>query len=81
MFRTQDGGATWRALDIGTTAASQAVLAVSSSVVLVVGPTGLRRSADGGETFTAVPGAINRSSLSGVDRAGPTLIAYGFLDV
>ena len=81
LFRSQDGGSTWRALDTGTTAAPQAVLAVSKSLVLVVGPRGLRRSVDGGESFSAVSGKINSSSLTGIDRAGTTLVAYGFLDV
>lgn len=81
LFRTRDGGVTWRALDTGTTAAAQAVIALSSDIVLVVGPRGLRRSVDGGESFSAVSGTINSSNLSGVDKAGSTLIAYGFLDV
>ena len=81
LFRTQDGGATWRALDIGTTAAPQAVLAVSKSIVIAAGPRGLRRSVDSGETFNAVPGAVNRSGISGIDRAGAALIAFGDQEV
>jgi photosystem II stability/assembly factor-like uncharacterized protein len=81
LFRSRDGGSTWRALDTGTTAAGQAVLAVDRNLALVVGPRGLRRSVDAGESFSAVSGAVNSSSLSGIDRAGSTLFAYGFRDV
>jgi hypothetical protein len=41
----------------------------------------MRRSTDGGESFSAVSGTINNSSLSGIDKAGTTLVAYGFRDV
>ena len=80
LFRTTDGGATWRALDTGSTAVARAVLATSATNVLVVGPRGVRRSTDGGDTFNAVRG-INLSRLSGVDRAGSALVAWGDQDL
>ena len=81
LFRTGDGGATWRALDIGTTAVPPAVLAVSKTTVLLAGPRGVRRSTDAGETFNAVRGDINKSTISGIDRAGSAIIAWGFRDI
>jgi photosystem II stability/assembly factor-like uncharacterized protein len=81
LFRTADGGATWRALDIGTTAQPAAVEAPSTQIAVIAGPRGLRRSADAGETFTAVSGPVSKSQLSGIDTAGPALFAYGGQDV
>jgi hypothetical protein len=57
------------------------VLAVSKTTVLVGGPRGIRRSTDSGETFNAVRGSINTSSISALDRAGSAIIAYGFRDI
>ncbi|HVP03308.1 MAG TPA: hypothetical protein VMT10_12120 [Solirubrobacteraceae bacterium] len=81
LFRTDNGGATWSALDTGTTARPSAVQAVSTTTVLTVGPTGLRRSTDSGETFSAVTGSVSKSSLTGIDSAGSALFAYGYQDV
>jgi photosystem II stability/assembly factor-like uncharacterized protein len=78
LFRTRDGGTTWRPLDTGTTANANAVVATSPSVVVLAGPTGLRRSTDGGDTFSAAGGRdVARARISGLDRAGTALIAYG----
>ena len=57
------------------------MLALTKTTVFVVGPRGVRRSTDAGETFNAVPGAINRAFTFGIDRAGSALIAYGFREV
>jgi photosystem II stability/assembly factor-like uncharacterized protein len=82
LFRTTDGGATWRTLDTGTTARPLAVVAPSSATVILVGPTGMRRSTDGGETFAAVGGKpVVKAKLSGVDRARGALFAYGRRDL
>jgi photosystem II stability/assembly factor-like uncharacterized protein len=49
---------------------------------MVIGPTGVRRSIDGGGSFEAVKGtAVSRTPLAGVDRAGSTVVAYGFQDL
>src|SRR5919204_1917934 len=54
LFRTNDGGTTWKTLDTGTTARPLAVAAPSPSIVILAGPTGLRRSTDSGDTFSTV---------------------------
>jgi photosystem II stability/assembly factor-like uncharacterized protein len=81
LFSTTNGGATWKTLDTGTTARPSAVYATSSTAVMVVGPTGVRRSTDGGGSFVTVKGDVARAKLSGIDRAGPALVVYGFQDV
>jgi len=83
VFRTSSGGSAWKTLDPGTTANAAAIYATGPDSVITVGPTGLRRSTDGGETFSAVKGkAVSRTQLSGIDRAGPSaIVAYGSQDV
>lgn len=83
LFRTSDGGAHWKTLDTGTTARPNGVYASSAREVLLAGPRGVRRSTDGGDTFTAVRGkAVARTQLHGVDRAGGSaVVAYGFQNI
>ena len=77
IYRTTSAGQSWRTLDSGTTARAGALTASSRSVLLV-GPRGVRRSTDEGETFSAVSGkAVRRATLGGVDRATGTVLAYG----
>ena len=78
LFRTRDGGATWRPLDTGSTQNAQAVVATSPTTVLLAGPRGLRRSTDGGDTFSAIGNrSVARAGLSGIDVAGSALLAWG----
>jgi photosystem II stability/assembly factor-like uncharacterized protein len=82
VFNTNDGGAHWATLDTGSTARAQAVYAPSAGVVMVVGPTGIRRSVDSGGSFSAVHGAaVGSVQLSGVDRAGSAVVVWGSQDV
>lgn len=82
LFLTSDGGAHWKTLDTGTTARPNAVLATGATTVLLVGPTGVRRSTDRGGSFDAVRGpAVSRTVLSGADRAGGAIVAYGPQDL
>ena len=81
LFRTGDGGATWRALDIGTTARPAAVEAPNAQTAIIVGPKGLRRSTDAGDTFSAVTGSVSKSVLDDIDGAGSALVAFGPKDV
>lgn len=76
LFATADGGATWRTLDIGTTSSPRSVLAPSPTTVLVAGPR-VRRSVDGGASFTAATGAIAKRSVASLDAAGSALLAWG----
>jgi photosystem II stability/assembly factor-like uncharacterized protein len=77
LFRSGDGGATWRALDTGTTARPSAVEAPSTKTVIIAGPRGLRRSTNAGDTFSAVKGSVGKALLSHIDSAGPALVAFG----
>jgi photosystem II stability/assembly factor-like uncharacterized protein len=82
VFNTNDGGGHWATLDTGSTARAQAVYAPSASVVMVVGPTGIRRSTDSGGSFSAVHGdAVGSVQLDGVDRAGSAVVVWGTQDV
>ncbi|HEX2102143.1 MAG TPA: YCF48-related protein [Solirubrobacteraceae bacterium] len=77
LFRTRDGGQTWRPLDTGSTANPRAVVATSPTTVVLAGPAGLRRSTDAGDTFAAAGRrAVARARIAGLDRAGTTLLAY-----
>jgi photosystem II stability/assembly factor-like uncharacterized protein len=80
LFRTDSAGATWKALGTGSTRRPLAVLAPDASSVLVVGPRGIRRSGDTGETFDQVRSrAVLRAQLSGVAtaHAGGAILAWG----
>jgi photosystem II stability/assembly factor-like uncharacterized protein len=82
LFRTNDGGATWKTLDTGTTARPSALAAPSPTTVILVGPTGLRRSTDSGDTFSAVRGKdVVKAKLDAIDRAGSALFASGRRDL
>jgi photosystem II stability/assembly factor-like uncharacterized protein len=82
VFNTNDGGQTWAGLDTGSTARARAVYAPNATTVMVVGPTGIRRSVDSGGSFEGVKGdAVSRTLLEGVDRAGSAIVAYGNQDL
>lgn len=67
LFATASGGASWKTLGTGSTRRPLALLAPSADVVLVAGPTGLRRSTDGGATFDqARDRDVLRTPLSGI---------------
>lgn len=91
MYRTVDGGATWKTLDYDGGPAT-AVLAPSTNTVLVIGQTGVFRSTDGGRRFRAVGRLIiprhghrrrRYASLPSLDLArgaqlaGGAIFAYG----
>ncbi len=70
LFRTENAGTTWKTLGTGSTRRPRAVLAPDASTVLVIGPRGVRRSVDAGETFDQVrASAVLRAQLSGVAQA------------
>lgn len=78
LFRTTSGGAAWAPLDTGTTARPAAVYAPAAETVIIVGPTGLRRSTDAGATFETVKGkAVVKAKLRDADAAGSATFAYG----
>jgi len=77
LFKTSNGGTGWSTLDSGTTARPNAIDAPTDKRVLLFGPTGIRRSNDGGGSFAAVKGKVARTQISGFDRAGSTTYAWG----
>src|SRR5262249_29451393 len=77
-----DGGATWKTLDTGTTARPIQVAAPSTSTVILVGPTGLQRSTDSGATFSTVTDKdVVKAKLTAIDRAGSAPFASGQPDL
>jgi len=87
LRKTTDGGNSWSSLDATVTSRTQ-LAATSASTVLLVGPRGIRRSTNGGQTFVKVPGRVQLArggrgptvaSLSLTDAAvrGPTAFAWG----
>jgi photosystem II stability/assembly factor-like uncharacterized protein len=74
LFRTENGGSSWGILDTGTSARPNAVFAPDATVVLLVGPEGIRRSIDGGDSFGVVRDSDVRRA---VDRAGGAVVAFG----
>ena len=78
LLRTDNSGQSWQILNTGTAARPQAVLALGTQIVLLVGPKGVLRSTDGGNSFTRVRGRLlNRSKLFNVDRGGESVFVYG----
>jgi photosystem II stability/assembly factor-like uncharacterized protein len=88
LRKTTDGGNSWSSLDATVTNRTQ-VVATSASTVMLVGPRGIRRSTNGGQTFVKLAGRVQLAhgrhgrtvaSLSLTDAAmhGPTVFAWGF---
>ncbi len=79
LFRTDDGGASWKPLGTGSTRRPRALLAPDENAAMVVGPVGMRRSTDAGETFSQVRArAVVRVRLDGAAAVrGGALIAWG----
>ena len=78
LLRTDNAGLSWRILNTGAATPPRAVLALDPRRVLLVGPTGIRRSSTGGQTFAPVPQrSVRGAALDRVDRAGRALFASG----
>jgi len=80
LFRTANAGASWQPLDTGSTVPPEAILAPDARTVLAVGPRGMRRTADAGQTFDQVRSrAVVSAQLSGAAAAqtGGALFAWG----
>jgi photosystem II stability/assembly factor-like uncharacterized protein len=77
-LRTDNAGNSWQILNAGTALRPQAVAALSSAIVVLAGPVGVRRSTDGGQTFKANPDKVIREdSLFGIDHSGGVVLAFG----
>ena len=78
LLRTENSGQSWQILNTGTGTRPQAVLALGTQIVLLVGPKGVLRSTDAGNTFTRVRGRLlNRSKLFNVDRGNGSVFVFG----
>lgn len=75
LHKMIDRGATWRSLHVSVTGTT-ALASTGPSDVLLVGPKGIRRSTDGGHTFSTVGGAIKRLPLSRSLTVGHTIFVY-----
>jgi photosystem II stability/assembly factor-like uncharacterized protein len=76
--RSDNGGVSYKLLNTGTTSRPRSIAALDANIVLLVGPTGVRRSTDGGETFRAVEHkAVRSTRLLAVDDAGAADVVYG----
>ena len=77
-FRTANGGSSWSILNTGASERPRAILALDSNRVLVIGPTGVRLSTDGGNQFAAVDDRdVSAAALEDVDLAGDSVFAFG----
>lgn len=92
LYRTSSAGLTWAILSSGGGEAPSAILAPDEKTVLLVGPTGLRRSTDSGASFARVGGSVvlgkrhgkvRRRAISsfplfaGAELAGSAMVAWG----
>ncbi len=77
LFKSTNTGTSWANLDTGTTAKPNAIYAPSASIVLLVGPTGVRRSTNGADSFSTVKGDVAKAKLSDYDDAGSTIFVFG----
>lgn len=78
MLRTDNAGSSWRFLDTGTTTRAKDLHVINDSTLLLVGPRGVLRSTNAGESFAPIgKRAFRRLALNKLDVAGSTLFAYG----
>jgi photosystem II stability/assembly factor-like uncharacterized protein len=75
LRKTTDGGLAWSSLDATVLAGTQ-LAAPSASTVLLVGPRGIRRSTNGGQTFVKVSGRVLRAG----GRRGPVVSSLPLSD-
>jgi photosystem II stability/assembly factor-like uncharacterized protein len=78
LLKTVNGGSSWSLLNTGTSAEPNGVFAIDANRILLIGPRGLGRSADGGSSFARVPGkALSRADLDNADGAPGAVFVYG----
>jgi photosystem II stability/assembly factor-like uncharacterized protein len=78
LLRTDNSGDSWQILNTGTARSPNAVVALNSRRVLLVGPQGARRSSDGGQSFRTITAkVVRRTPLGAADHVGDTVVAYG----
>lgn len=78
LFRTENGGNSWSILDTGTNDSPLGVFAPDASHVFLIGPRGVLRSNDSGETFERHTNrVIRKRTLNEADDAGGAVVFYG----
>jgi photosystem II stability/assembly factor-like uncharacterized protein len=77
LLKSTNGGGSWVLLNTGTQTQPASVLALDTNRVLLIGPRGVRRSTDGGNSFGGVRGAIAHASIQRADVARGAVFAYG----
>jgi photosystem II stability/assembly factor-like uncharacterized protein len=78
LQRSDNGGASYRILDTGMDRVPRALVALDSQTLLLIGPTGIRRSSNGGDRFELVPGRLaRRANVSHGGHVGGLVFAYG----
>ena len=78
LLRTRNSGQSYEILNTGATEPPDAVLALDESRVVLVGPVGLRRSTNGGDSFIAVRSrGTTTAGFGDIGRRGSFLFAWG----
>ena len=78
--RSDNGGASYRLLNPGTPVGARALVSTDADHVVVIGTRGVRRSINGGETFSAVSDRdLRGAGLLMADTAGSGIVAAGRL--
>lgn len=77
LFKTTNNGTSWANIDTGTTAKPNAIAASGSSLVMLVGPTGIRRSSNAASSFSTVKGAVANQKLGNFDKGGSAWFVWG----
>ncbi len=77
LFKSTNTGTSWANLDTGTTARPAAVFAPNANTVLLIGPTGVRRSTNGADSFSTVRGAVAKAKLNDYDEGGNAIVVSG----
>ena len=78
--RSDNGGASYRLLNTGTPVGARDLVATDANHVVVIGTRGVRRSINGGETFSAVSDRdLRGAGLLMADTAGSGIVAAGRL--
>ncbi|MBJ7353468.1 MAG: hypothetical protein JHC98_01460 [Thermoleophilaceae bacterium] len=77
LTRSDNGGITWRVLDLAG-ARPNALFSPNEKTLLLVGSKGVRRSSDAGISFkTAGKGKFRKLKFASVDKAGSAIVVYG----
>lgn len=78
LLRTRNGGQSYEILNTGATEPPDAVLALDERRLVLVGPVGLRRSTNGGDSFFAVTSrGTARAGFGDIGHVGRFLFTWG----